>query len=383
MGIHFMGEPPFPDVYLHSLVTDEHGHKMSKTRGNVLDPLEIMDEFGTDALRMTVTASLSEGRNVRVSPDRVQGFRNFINKLWNVARFAEMNLHEDDRPLSREEQTELDLSLADRWILGTTREALPELESALGNYRFGDYAMGGYHLVWDQLCDWYVEWIKDDLREGRESSRRTLLTVLDLVTRALHPVIPFVTEEIRDTLPGLQGLTMAAAFPSADEIEAQEQAMAQAQTLMDAVTALRRTRTELGVPPRARPEVVLTGETSDSLLENVSGLRLLAGLGEVRGGQPPDGSSLAAAATLSNGTAWILLDGVLNLDDERERLQREIGRAQKELDKVQKKLSNPNFTSRAPEEVVAKQRGIASELEQQMAGHQAALDRLQALEDRS
>jgi valyl-tRNA synthetase len=391
-GLYFMGDVPYADVYLHSLITDEDGDKMSKTRGNVIDPLELMDHFGTDALRLALTASLSEGRNVRMSAQRVEGFRNFVNKLWNAARFVLMNLEPTDAPMSRPEldAEREEMTLADRWILARCSQASEDMNQALSSYRFGDYGMGVYHFVWDVFCDWYLEWVKPLLRDGEESarvrSRRVMLTVLESLTRLLHPVVPFVTEEIRSALPNVEGLAMGAPFPKGEDFPVDDEALVEGRFVMDAVGALRRMRGDLGVPNHAKPQAVAVvgNEAEQRILEHcgdaVVALARLTGL-EIGGA--PAADRLAAQAPVASGALWLLLDGVLDLPAERERLSKEQARLEKERRRTEGKLANPSFVERAPAEIVDKQRRILDELNEHMDKNRAALARLDALEARS
>ena len=383
MGMHLMDDIPFRDIYLHSLVTDESGDKMSKTKGNVIDPLVMMDAYGTDAMRMALVAQLSEGKNIRVGHSIIEGYRNFMNKLWNASRFVLMNVEATDRKYTPDELKAVwaSLDLGERWILGRLHQTVAAARSDLEGYRFGDFGMRCYHLVWSDFCDWYLEWSKSSIRDGDERVRRVLLTVLETLTRLMHPVIPFATEEIRSALPGEHGLAMGAAFPVAEDLPFDEDAMDRAQQIMDTVSAIRRARSELRLPPKARPAAVAVGEDGivNSLLEQEDALLFLAGLGSITKGGAPGAEQLAVQAPVSGLTVWLMLDGILDVGAEKARIEKEIKKTEKELDRVQKKLSNVNFVERAPADVIEKQRAIAADLEDLLDRQRNGAQRLAAL----
>ena len=257
-GLKFMDDVPFRDVYIHALVRDEHGQKMSKTRGNIIDPLEIIEEFGTDSLRFTLTAMAAQGRDIRLSTERIAGYRNFCNKIWNAARFTLMNLGESVPPMPPRET----LSLGDRWILSRLNGVTRQVNEALEEYRFNDAALALYHFTWHELCDWYLEVIKPALTSGERgnASRAVLAEVLERTLRLLHPIIPFITEEIWEKLPNRTGESiMIAEWPKPrdewDDPEVEEEFEA----LMDMIGGIRNIRGELNISPNKEMQDAHTG----------------------------------------------------------------------------------------------------------------------------
>ncbi|MBE9520282.1 MAG: valine--tRNA ligase, partial [Proteobacteria bacterium] len=250
MGLHFMNEIPFKDVYLHALVRDSQGQKMSKSKGNVMDPLLVMDKYGTDALRFTMTAFAAQGRDIRLSEDRIEGYRYFINKIWNAARFALLHIRESE-PYAAEEVVAAELSLPHQWILSRTNRTIGDVHQALNDYRFNDVAHSLYQFVWHEFCDWYLEWIKGDLygddEQAQATGRRVLFMVLEIIVKLLHPITPFVTEEIWSALPGSRSSIMTEPFPETVGGWQNEDADAAANLVMGVITGLRNIRSETGI----------------------------------------------------------------------------------------------------------------------------------------
>ena len=253
MGIHFMDDIPFKDVYVHALVRDEDGKKMSKSKGNVIDPLDVIDRYGTDAFRFTLAAFAAQGRDIKMSEKRVDGYRHFINKLWNAARFSLMHL---DR--GYEEQSLQTLSLPDQWIVSRLGQVTTEVADALDDYRFNEAAATLYNFVWHEFCDWYLEAIKPALydKEGpgaKESTRAVLWRVLRDTLVLLHPFIPFVTEEIWHHIPGTDGSIMKAAYPvqSVDAADTMQLKTSESKMviLKDVITGIRNVRGEMNISP--------------------------------------------------------------------------------------------------------------------------------------
>jgi valyl-tRNA synthetase len=386
MGIHFMGEVPFRDVYVHALVRDEEGKKMSKSTGNVIDPLTVIDAYGTDAFRFTLAAFAAQGRDIKMSEKRVEGYRHFINKLWNAARFSLMHLEGGAGPVPRD-----GLSLPDRWVLarlGAVREAVA---SALNGFRFNDAAGALYQFVWHELCDWYLEMVKPDLYghkgEARRSAslavlRRTLADTLVL----LHPFIPFVTEEVWHHLPGTEGSIMNAPFPEADpanrlgvEEEAAEAAM---DKVIGVIGAVRTIRGEMNVNP-ARTLSVRIQTADDDALQTLERHRErivhMARLEELTLEAPGPRPRAAATAVVDAVTVFVLLEGVIDFDVEAARLEKEIGKLEKELAGLGKKLANEGFLSKAPDEVVAGVRGKRDGLAEKREKLAANLERIRQM----
>ena len=367
-GLFFRDEVPFAEVYLHSLVVDENGEKMSKTKGNFIDPLLVMDKFGTDALRYTLLAYTAQGRNVRVSDQRIEGFRNFINKLWNASRFALMNAG-DEVMAEPGQPIPAGASLADRWILHRCHQVSEEVRRSYEEYRFNDGAMGLYHFVWDEFCAWYLEWIKptiygDDV-EAAAATRKTMLTVLGSVCRLLHPSIPFATEELWSRIPGSAGRIMIAPFPGADEFPADEEADHEFGFVREVITKVRNVRSELHIPPSQKMDLVAVSAHADMLAwldGNATAFKSLARIGNLgTSAEAPADPKAMAHAIVANVDLYLPLGDLIDLDAERARLRKDLATAEKELKRVEGKLANPSFLAKAPAHVVEKEKGKREE----------------------
>ncbi len=363
MGLHFMDEVPFHDVYVHALVRDESGIKMSKSSGNVIDPRDVIKKYGTDALRFTLAAFAAQGRDIKLSEKRIEGYRNFINKLWNAARFSLMHLSEPC-PLASPDA----LSLPDRWILSRLRTVTEAVASALDTYRFNDAAAEVYRFVWHEFCDWYLELIKPALygKKG-ESVKKTALGVLWRVLRdtlvLLHPFIPFVTEEIWHKLPGTEGSIMKAVFPSDNSdygsIPADTAAEAEMELIMGVINGIRNVRSEMNIAPSLPLAVHVQSEDANTrriVEQNRDFIINLARLDSLRvegAGEKPraSGTAIAGQAVVS-----VLLKGVIDFAQEALRLEREIEKLDLEIAKFSQKLSNPDFMNKAPEQIIEKTR---------------------------
>ena len=363
MGLHFMGEVPFRTVFLHAMVRDEKGEKMSKTRGNVIDPLDVSEEYGADALRFTLLSMAAQGRDIKLSLDRVAGNRAFANKIWNIARFALSHLEEETSGKGGDDgQAEL----MDRWILSRAARVTRETSEALERFRFQDAAGGVYAFIWGELADWYLEMVKPRLygdagEESQARARETLRTVMDTAMRLLHPMMPFVTEEIWQRLPGSGDEAPALAVASWPEPpdhwidEAAEAAVAELQGVIGAVRGL---RAEYGVDPGQRVSLHLA-EVPEALRETLrSSERALADLARVERIEfaPADGRIGATDVLPSGVEVFVPLEGVLDLDQERERLRKEMARVEGLLRGTEGKLGNASFVERAPAEVVERER---------------------------
>ena len=264
MGIHFMKEIPFHDVYVHALVRDEEGKKMSKSKGNVIDPLNVIDQYGTDAFRFTLAAFAAQGRDVKMSEKRVEGYRHFINKLWNAARFSLMHLEKGYDAID-----EKNISLQDRWILSRLNRVARQTEEALDAYKFNEAAGAVYQFVWHELCDWYLEAIKPTLydKAGDEEKAATLSVLWHVFKEALillHPFAPFVTEEIWHSLPGTDGSIMQAIWPDHIQPGDDPAAEAQMETVMAVITGIRNVRGEMNISPSTALSVAVHPEDSET-----------------------------------------------------------------------------------------------------------------------
>jgi valyl-tRNA synthetase len=385
MGLHFMQAVPFRDVYVHALVRDEEGQKMSKSKGNVIDPLDIIDRYGADAFRFTLAAFAAQGRDIKMSEKRVEGYRHFINKLWNAARFSLMHL---DRGYAAPPAETL--GLADRWILSRLSRVTAEMSQALDAYRFNEAAAALYNFVWHEFCDWYLEAIKPALHgklepQAREASLSVLWRVLHDLLILLHPFIPFVTEEIWHKLPGADGSIMQAQFPSdrsAAESEAPDlDAESRMGLVIDVISGIRNVRGEMGIAPGMTLEALIHANdaAARSTIEGDRGLIVnLARLKSLTVTAHPDRPKASATAVARDATIYVRLEGIIDFAREIERLEKELGKLAKELSSVAKKLQNQDFLAKAPAEVVAKVQAQQQELMGKQQKLQATLDKIKA-----
>ena len=369
MGMHFMKEAPFRDVYIHALVRDAEGQKMSKSKGNVIDPLVMIDQYGTDAFRFTLTAFAAQGRDIKLAPERIEGYRNFANKIWNASRFVFMNLDDNFSPNS--ELLTPDSSLADRWILSRLNSVAKDVQAALVDYRFNDVASSLYHFIWHEYCDWYLELSKPVLYEEKGSaSRQATLTVLAQVLesalRLLHPIMPFITEEIWQALPDkvrsqASGVRhdsiMVSPYPIADEKLINAGIERDMQMVMDLILAIRNIRGEMNIAPSMQIIVIVkveTRELGDHLEKSAGYAKTLARIKELRIGVSETKPASVATAVIAGAEVYVPLEGLLDLNQERDRLRKEIAKISKDIEVFSKKLSNKNFVDKAPKEVVEK-----------------------------
>jgi valyl-tRNA synthetase len=382
MGLHLMNDVPFRTVYIHGLVRDERGQKMSKSRGNVIDPLELIDSYGADALRFTICALTGPGRDVKLSAARVQDYRGFVTKLWNAARFCEINGMKptlDFRP----ETATLPLS---RWLLAEAYTAIQEATDALEAYRFDEYAAAGYRFVWNTFCDWFLEFAKPLLAEGARQDdaaeiRAVGAHVLGLILRLLHPVIPFVTEELWDRFGYGDSFSLIdAAWPEAIALQGAAPARAELDWVVRLITLVRSVRSEMNVPPSKPSPVLLQGASAEALARVdrwIDAIRRLARASDIAplAGAIPKGS---AQAVLDDTTLVLPLEGVIDIAQERTRLAKEQEKLTGEARKISQKLANADFVSRAPEAVVGENRDRLASMQTEIDRLREALARLEA-----
>src|ERR1700730_11857739 len=426
MGLKFMADVPFRDVYITGLILDEHGDKMSKSKGNVIDPLDIVDGItlealvakrtaglmqpqqasaieratrrqypagiaphGTDALRFTFAALASPNRDIRFDLARVAGYRNFCNKLWNAARFVTMALGEV-APAAGPAREEL--SIADRWIRSRFGRMLITVESALRDYRFDYAASALYEFTWYDFCDWYLELTKPVLQaEGssdaaKRGTQRTLAQVLEALQRALHPLMPFITEEIWQRVAPLAARAgesvMLQAYPAAAEFPADEEAEREAAWIQAVVLAVRQIRGEMNISPARRLAVLLKDASAqDQALSarHRAWLERLAGLASITVLPPGASAPQSAAALVGTLTILVPMAGLIDAGAEAERLGKLLARAQDELAKARARLANESFVRNAPTAVVATERERAAELERTASGLSSQLERVRGL----
>jgi valyl-tRNA synthetase len=380
MGLHFRKEIPFHDVYIHALVRDASGAKMSKSKGNVIDPLEVIDEYGADALRFTLAAMAAQGRDIKLSAQRVEGYRNFATKLWNAARFAEINgcaRNPDFDPHHAKETL-------NRWIAHEAVKTGREVTAAIEAYKFNDAAGALYRFVWNVYCDWYLELIKPVLTgpdgAAKTEMRSAAAWALDEILKLLHPFMPFITEELwrvtaehgakRDHMLALD------AWPQHDGLDDTD-SEAEIGWIIDLVTAIRSVRVEMNIPPATMLPLVLAGASPQTTIRAKHWSEFVKRLARV--------ADISFAETVPQGavqlvvrgeTAALPLKGVIDLAAERARLAKEMARADADIARVDAKLGNANFVARAPEEVVEEEKEKREEAQARKAKIAEALERL-------
>ncbi len=357
LGTHFMKEVPFHEVYIHALVRDAKGAKMAKSKGNAMDPLELIDKYGADALRFTLAAMAAQGRDIKLSEQRIEGYRNFGTKLWNAARFAQMNecaVWDSYDPRSPRETV-------NKWIVGETAKAAVAVTRELEARRFNEAAGALYKFVWNVYCDWYLEFIKPLLNgeddAAKTETRRTAAWVLDQILILLHPFMPFITEELwaRTGQYGQKraGMVISEAWPRLADDLLDPGAEAEIAWVIELISETRSTRSQLNVPAGAKIPLLLIGAApaSETRLERYQDLidRMARLEYSTSAEAAPKGS---VTFVLDGATVALPLDGVVDLPAEAARLKKEIARIDGELAKMSGKLNNADFVAKAPEEVV-------------------------------
>lgn len=379
MGLHFMKEEPFHTIYIHALVRDEKGAKMSKSKGNVIDPLELIKEYSADALRFTLAAMAAQGRDIKLSTDRVAGYRNFTTKLWNAARFAEMN--ECKRVVGFDPSaTKLQLN---RWVLTELSNTTVAITKELEAYRFNEAAASAYRFVWNTFCDWHLELAKPVFNGGDEvakaETRATTAYVLDKILVLLHPFMPFITEELWERTGEVgaarDGFLMHSSWPEAgiqDAVAADD-----INWLIDLVQAIRSVRAETNVPAGAKTDLILVNASDmeiERMRRHAAALRRLARVEAMSAADSAPESS--AQIVVGKITACLPLDGVIDLDAERARLQKDADKCSDEIGKIEKKLANQAFVAKAPEAVVVEQRQRLIDLREKLTKIGEGMERL-------
>jgi valyl-tRNA synthetase len=380
MGLHCLKEVPFRTVYIHALVRDERGQKMSKSKGNIIDPLGLIDHYGADALRFTLTAMAAQGRDIKLATGRVEGYRNFATKLWNAARFAEMN---DCVRVERFDPRSAKEAL-NRWIAHETAGTAHEVAAALEAFKFNEAAAAIYRFVWNIFCDWYLELAKPVLAgpDGSEKTETRAMTAwtLDEILKLLHPFMPFITEELwrvtAEVGPARDTLLILARWPKHEGLEDAE-AEAEIGWVVDVVTAIRSVRAEMNVPPASQLPLLLpasSAETRRRAERWEAFVRRLARVSAIRFAEavPPDAVQLLVRGEL----AALPLKGVIDLSAERGRLEKEMAKVAGDIARIDAKLGNSDFLKRAPEEVVEGEREKREEAETRRAKILEALERL-------
>jgi valyl-tRNA synthetase len=373
MGLHFMDEVPFETVYVHALVRDAKGQKMSKSKGNVIDPLELIDKYGADALRFTLTSQAAQGRDVKLSESRVEGYRNFATKLWSAARFCEMN---GCTPVDGFDPASVHESV-NKWIVGAVKEAVEKIEVGLDGYKFNEAADVAYHFVWGTFCDWYVELAKPMLQADGSSAQKsetqaTAAWAIEQILHMMHPFMPYVTEELWSRMDYQSNVALInSRWPSyGDDLRADD-ARQEMDWVIRLISEIRSLRTEMNVPAGAKIQLLLTGaneKTVADLSAHRDVIMRLARLSDasVLSGSIPKGS---VQSVIDEATIVLPIADVINIGEEKDRLGREIEKANQDIAKLDAKLANEKFVANAPEDVVAtarKRRGDADEMREKL-----------------
>jgi valyl-tRNA synthetase len=367
MGMRCMGDVPFVDVYIHALVRDAEGQKMSKSRGNVIDPLSIVDRYGADSLRYTLAALAAQGRDIRLSEERIKGYRHFMNKIWNAVRFIQMNLEGWTPPAKAPEPSRID-----RWMLSRLADTVRKVREALDAYRFNEAAHYLYQFIWHEFCDWYVEFTKVDLAgepgspetsetasSGAQRARFYLHKAMTVLLRLLHPFAPFISDELWSHLPGTEGSLVCAPFPKAEEGTPDPQVEKEIGLILQVITGIRNVRGELNVPPAERlsvrvvcPEAVKCA----SIAKLAPYIRLLARLKDLEVLEAGSRPLQSAVSVVEDVEIYVRLGGILNFGEEMRRLDKVREKLAGELQKIGQKLSGAQFLERAPREIVEREK---------------------------
>ncbi len=373
MGLKFMGDVPFRKVFVNPLVGDEEGKKMSKTKGNVVDPLIIIDKYGADALRFTLTALTTDVNYIKLSETKIEASRNFANKIWNASRFIITNF-EDFSPYDYE-ISDLTLTISDKWILSRINKVIKEVTEKLEGFAFSEASSLLYDFFWRDFCDWYIEISKVDLygddHAAKNKTRKILHYVLEASLKLLHPFMPFITEEIWQRMPHNGKSIMISDWPTPDESLFDDKAEAAMEKIQKAIKVIRNLKAEMNIPIHKRTDVILNitsdNETLNLIKESLPYLEL-AKVGNVeveyKKAERPKLSSIGVTEDME---IYMPLEGLIDIEKERTRLEKELSKVEKELERTEKKLNNPNFVNRAKPEIVEKEKRIYKELSEKQS----------------
>ena len=377
MGLKFMGDVPFREVYIHALVRDEEGKKMSKSKGNVIDPLLMIDKFGTDSFRFTLVALAAQGRDIKISEARIEGYRHFVNKLWNAARFVLMSVDGDGAGFDMEKaRKNLELKEIDHWIYSNLDQLINDVRSGLDSYRFNDAAGAIYQFLWHQYCDWFIELAKTDLYDEsisisrKETIKFVLVDVLEKTLSMLHPFMPFVTEEIWHKLPlnresNGESITVAP-FPVCDDVSCDKSQAGKIEQLKTIINSIRNLRGEMNIQPASRIDVIINfinGEDPAQIKKLERYIASLCRTKSVQLGTNVEKPPQSAVAVSHFFEAYVPLRGLIDIDEEKKRLSKQIMKLRKDMEQTTRKLSNNDFLANAPEEVVNKEKRKLEEAE--------------------
>ncbi len=388
MGLKFMDKQPFDYVYIHALIRDAEGHKMSKSKGNVVDPLRMTDAYGTDAFRFTLSAYAAQGRDIKFNEKRVKGYRHFLNKIWNVARFISLNIKENEKIIPVKElyrgDSRIALSLVNRWILSRLSTVCSEVNKSLEEYRFNDSASILYQFIWHELCDWHVEMIKPELYgvniESKNAAISTLIYVFEVALGLLHPFMPFITEEIWQQLPCKKEVDSLCIrkYPTAQEGIKDKEAEEKMRIIMDAVGGIRSIRGELNISPSIELKALIkTLDTAQDILsENITYIKKLANARDIEIGKDIQYPKNSATIIKPDMEIFVPLKGLIDIDAEISRLKKEAAKTENNLVFVKKKLANKEFRDKAPKEVIEDNIAKYEEYKDKLQGIQGNIDKL-------
>jgi valyl-tRNA synthetase len=368
MGLKFMGDVPFREVFINPLIKDIEGKKMSKSRGNVIDPLLMIEQYGADALRMTLASLTIQANYIRLSQDKIEAFRNFTNKIWNVARFTLTHL-KDFNPLVIQEEG-LEFTLFDQWILGHLNNCIREVTENLNKFKFSDSAMAIYEFTWNYFCDWYVELVKETLYQEensikRKSTQYVLWFVLDNILRLLHPFMPFITEEIWQKIPHNQVSVSIANWPSYKKERVKRSIEEKVVIIQETIKTIRNIKAEMNIPLTKGIDVYMrvVDKSKEKLLEeNLSYIKNLAHINFVQVGNTLERPEHSATGVLEDIEIFVPLENVIDIKAERERLEKKLLKIEKEIILINKKLKNVDFMQKAPAVVIDKEKEKIKEL---------------------
>ena len=380
MGIKFTGNSPFRDVYIHALIRDTEGQKMSKTKGNVIDPLVMMDKYGTDALRFTLAAFAAQGRDIKLAEERIEGYRNFCNKLWNASRFVLMNLEDYKGTCELNQNTER--PAAHRWILSRLNEASREVNQALEEFKFNDAAASIYKFIWNEYCDWFIELSKPHLygENDKEGTQNILVYVLETSLRLLHPFMPFITEEIRSKLPYTNGSIMETSFPQYKEKNLDLVVEKSFSTVINVITCVRNIRGEMNLNPGLNLDVLVRTEHDQqtAIIKNNSiYINSLSRATLIEYGPKVQKPRLSTSSVCDKMDIFVSLDGKMNFTEEKKRVEKELKKVAKDIIVLTEKLSNKKFIDKAPPEVIEKdsqRKQVLSEKQARLIIHLDTID---------
>ena len=378
MGLKFAKDIPFRYVYINGLVRDFKRRKMSKSEGNIIDPLEMIEKYGTDALRFTMAALAIPGADISLSEERMAGYRAFANKIWNASRFVLISLGSEKSRVYEKE-----LTLADRWIRSRLAEITADLDQALEQYKFYEAADRIYHFIWHEFCDWYIELVKPSLKAGNRTTEAVLAETLDRILRLLHPFMPYITEEIWQHLPFSGKSLVTASFPQEDKDFRDMNAEKEMKFLQDAISGVRTIRAENRIPPKQNIELWIKAKKDREkkiILDNQTYIQTLASIRKIEMlDRFPGEKKLLKGVAGTLEIAIPIEEGVFDLQKEKQRLEKELSKVTQDIERIEKRLQNADFLKRAPEDVIRETQGRLQELQAKKAKLDESLEHVLSL----